>query len=113
MVELTIELTIELIIVSAVGIAFIVLGALHIKGFLMPSRYTRKISKQDKAPFGKISGLGAVILGASTLAFGVLSGISLLTQNQAFLSVGAVIWILGVIGGVVLMLCALKYIKEY
>ncbi len=104
----------ELIIFSAVSIAFIVLGVLHIKGFLLPSRYTRKISEQDKAPFGKITGLGAVILGASALAFCVLFGISLSTQNQAFLSVGAMIWIVGGIGGAVLMLRAgLKYIKKY
>ena len=97
-----------------VGAICIVLGILNMRGNIssLHSYHRRRVSEEDRIPFGKRIGLGTVICGVSLALFGVLEAVSEKTGNQALVLVGTVLLIIGLIVGLVLSFWAMiKYNK--
>ncbi len=97
-----------------VGFVCIILGVLNMRGnisFLHPY-HRHRVSKEDRIPFGKQVGLGTIIAGISIILFSFLSSVTLYTENNIFLFVGAVCLLIGIILGIVITFRAIiKYNK--
>ena len=97
-----------------VGLICIVLGIMNMRGNIssLHSYHRKRVSEEDRLPFGRKIGLGTVICGVSLTVFGVLSAVSYKTGAQVFTLVGAVLLIVGLIAGLVLSFWAMiKYNK--
>ena len=102
------------IVTLIVGVICIVLGALNMRGNIssIHSHHRQRVKEEDKTPFGKGVGLGTIIIGVAIIIFGILSAITLYTDNQSFVLAGVVILIVGIIIGLILSFRAMiKYNK--
>jgi uncharacterized membrane protein YedE/YeeE len=96
------------------GLICIVLGILNMRGNIssLHSYHRKRVSEEDRLPFGKRIGLGTFICGVSIAIFGVLEAVSEKTENQGFALVGAVLLVAGLIIGLGMSLWAMiKYNK--
>ena len=96
----------ETILSIAIGILIIVLGVLNMKGNtkLLHSYHTKRVKEEDRLPFGRKIGAGAIIIGCA---------IAISSVAQLFIpGIANIIMIIGFIPGVILILYALfKYNK--
>ena len=103
----------EGIISAILGIVIIVLGILHTKGnlSLLHSYHKERVAEEDKAPFGKLVGLGTIIVGATLVVTGGLSvASSILTVDLSIIS--TVVLVVGLVAGLCLNFYAMiKYNK--
>ena len=96
------------------GILCIVIGILNMKGNVssLHSYHRRRVAEQDIRPFGRLVGLGTVIIGATVILFGAMSFISEQLKMPIFTIVGTVIMIVGIVVGLGLNIYAMiKYNK--
>ena len=96
------------------GIFLCILGRINMKGNISSvHRYHRhRLTEVDKAPFGRLVGLGTLIIGISLIALGCLSLLTELTQNEIFVLIGSVIVVIGIAVGLGMSFYAmLKYNK--
>lgn len=102
------------IITGLVGVLCIVIGILNTKGniSMLHSYHRHRVTQENKIPFGKKIGLGMIIAGASIIAESVFSVATLYTDNKAFLTIGNVILISGIVIGLAIIFHAMvKYNK--
>ena len=97
-----------------VGIICIVLGISNMRGNIssLHSYHRNRVSEEDRIPFGKKVGLGTIIIGCSIMVYSVLATVTLLTENNIFISIGNVVMIAGLIVGLAIAVLAMqKYNK--
>ena len=102
------------IVTFLVGVVCIVLGISNMRGNIssLHSYHRNRVSEEDRIPFGKQVGLGTIIVGIGIIVFGVLSSVTLYTENDIFILVGTAILIIGIILGLVISFRAMiKYNK--
>ena len=102
------------IVVFLVGIVCIVLGISNMRGNIssLHSYHRNRVSEEDRIPFGKQVGLGTIIVGIGISVFGVLSSVTLYTENDIFILIGTAILIICIILGLVISFRAMiKYNK--
>lgn len=103
-----------IIITSAVGILICILGIINMTGNISSlHRYHRqRVTEEDKKPFGKLVGLGTLIIGISIIAFSALMLAFEKTQNGLYTIIGMAAIIAGLIIGMILSFYAMiKYNK--
>ena len=96
------------------GVLIIGLGISNMKGNISSiHRYHRKrITDENRLPFGRMIGLGTIICGVSIVIFGCLSFAAVKTQFDLFTIIGTVIVVVGLVIGLALSLYAMiKYNK--
>ena len=96
------------------GIFLCVLGRINMKGNISSvHRFHRhRLTEEDKAPFGRLIGLGTLIIGVAVILLGCLSLLTEMTQIELFTIIGAVIAAVGIIVGLAMNLYAMfKYNK--
>ena len=100
----------EAIIGIAVGLALVVIGILNTKGnvSMLHGYHTKRVSEEDRIPFGKKVGCGTIIMGAGIVAFGALSLVSNLTTQSIYQIVGYVVMGVTLIVGSVIVFGAMK-----
>ena len=83
----------ENILAVIVGIVCIVIGISNRKGNLSMLHFYHKnnVSEEDRIPFGKLVGLGMIIVGAALAVYGGLSLVSAAAIGNAVLIVGLVV----------------------
>ena len=83
----------ENILAVIVGIVCIVIGISNRKGNLsmLHSYHKNNVSEEDRIPFGKLVGLGMIIVGAALAVYGGLSFVSASAIGTAVLIVGLVV----------------------
>ena len=104
----------SMLIPILVGIACIILGISNMRGNIstIHEYHRKRVKEEDKPAFGKGVGLGTVIIGAAIVIFGILSMISLKTENNVILWIGSGIMAAGFIVGITLSFAAMiKYNK--
>ena len=104
----------EYIFSSFVGVLCIVLGISNIKGNISSLHFyhRHRVKEEDLRPFGKMVGVGTVIIGCGVIINSALSTVSLYTENPVFLTVGTVILIAGLVVGIGISFYAMiKYNK--
>ena len=84
---------IEYIIAIAVGIVCVVIGILNTKGHIsmLHSYHRKRVKEEDVRPFGKLVGLGMMLIGAGIIAGGALSIVTYQTKNSVFEIIGTVL----------------------
>ena len=99
---------------AVIGVICIVLGIFNMNGKIssLHSYHRHRVSEEDKKPFGRMVGLGTLIIGVSLIVFGVLSAIAVYTELGLFSLIGTVVLAIGVAVGIALSFIAMmKYNK--
>ena len=99
---------------AIVGIILIALGISNIRGNIssIHSYHRKRVSEEDKKPFGRLVGTGTLIIGAAVIVFGALNYISEMLANNVFRIAGAVLLAVSVIVGLGMSFYAMiKYNK--
>ncbi len=95
-----------------VGVICIVLGALNMRGNIssIHSYHRNRVSEEDRLPFGRLVGLGTIIIGASLIAFGGLTIVADLMNSNFYMFVGLGVMFAGLAVGIVMSFYAMiKY----
>ena len=96
------------------GVILIVLGIINMKGNISSLHWyhRQRVTEEDRKPFGKLVGLGTLIIGIALVISGILFWISEVTATELWLIVGCVITVVGIVVGLVLSFYAMiKYNK--
>ena len=104
----------ESIAVAVIGIVCIVIGIANRKGnvSMLHSYHRNRVSEADRIPFGKMVGLGMIIIGIAMLIAGALTFVSESLQSSAYLIASYVIMGVGLVSGLGLNFYAMiKYNK--
>ena len=103
-----------IIITCLVGVVCIALGISNMKGNIssLHSYHRSRVTEEDRLSFGRLVGLGTIIIGGALIVFGGLMGATLYTHVQAFTLAGTIELIAGMVVGLGLSFYAmLKYNK--
>ena len=104
----------EFITTLLLGIVICVLGAVNMTGNIstLHSYHRHRVTEEDRKPFGRLVGLGTVIIGVSLIIFSVLYLVSLKTANVVLVTIGTVEIIAGAVVGLAISFYAMiKYNK--
>ena len=96
------------------GVILIVLGIMNMKGNISSLHWyhRQRVTEEDIKPFGKLVGLGTLIIGIALVISGILFWISEVTATELWLIIGCVITVVGIVVGLVLSFYAMiKYNK--
>ena len=76
----------ESIISSIIGIVFIIIGISNTKGniSLMHSYHRKRVSEENRLPFGRLVGIGMIIIGAALIFSAIFSFMATVLQYAVF-----------------------------
>ena len=97
-----------------VGIVVVIFGILNMTGNISSlHRYHRhRVSEEDRIPFGRLVGLGTLIVGIALIAFSILNWIAGRANLLALPIVATVVLIVGIVVGLGITFYAMfKYNK--
>ena len=100
----------DFITVSGLGILVSILGIINMTGNISSLHWyhRQRVTEENRKPFGKLVGLGTLIIGLSMLVFGILFLIFEQTQLQAFVVIGVIELIVSIIVGMIVSFYAMK-----
>ena len=104
----------ENIITAIIGVVCIVIGIINRKGNIstLHSYHRNRVSEKDRLPFGKMVGLGMIIIGVSMIIMGALSFMATASQNNIYSTLGSASLIVGLVIGLGISFYAMiKYNK--
>lgn len=104
----------ESIFTALIGIVFIVLGIIHLKGniSLLHSYHRKRVKEEYKVPFGRMTGTGIIIIGGALIVSGVLSYLSTYLQMEVLMTISYVVTGVGFVAGLIFIFYAMiKYNK--
>lgn len=99
---------------TLVGIILCVLGCTNMKGNISSLHWyhRRRVAEEDRKPFGKLVGLGTLMIGTAVILFGILFWIYEATTMELWVIVGAVVLGVGIVAGLGISFYAMiKYNK--
>ena len=98
------------ITVSGLGILICIIGMINMTGNISSLHWyhRQRVTEGDRKPFGKLVGLGTLIIGLSMIVFGILLLIFEQTQLTALVIVGVIELIVSIIVGTVISFYAMK-----
>ena len=72
------------VVTVAVGIICIVLGISNMRGNLssLHSYHRNRVSEENRKPFGRIVGLGTIIVGVGIMLYGGMIGLALYLEKK-------------------------------
>ena len=96
--------------VSGLGILVSILGIINMMGNISSLHWyhRQRVTEENRKPFGKLVGLGTLIIGLSMIVFGILFLIFEQTQLQAFVVIGVIELIVSIIVGMFVSFYAMK-----
>ena len=98
------------ITVLGLGILVSILGITNMTGNISSLHWyhRQRVTEENRKPFGKLVGLGTLIIGLSMIVFGILFLIFEQTQLQAFVVIGVIELIVSIIVGMFVSFYAMK-----
>ena len=83
-----------MILTVLIGIFICVLGGVNMTGNItsLHSYHRKRVREEDKKPFGRLVGIGSILMGLGTSCLGVFMYIWESTQNQMYFIIGSVIF---------------------
>lgn len=99
-----------LIILSGLGILVSVLGIVNMSGNIssIHSYHRHRVAEADRKSFGKLVGLGTLIIGVAMIIFGVLFFIFEKTQFEPLVIIGTAELIASIVIGMLISFYAMK-----
>ena len=104
----------EYILAIAIGIILIVIGIFNRLGHIemIHSYHRKRVTEEDRVPFGKTTGCGMIIIGASVVLSGILWLVSFLTNIALFELIANITVFAGLaVGAVFIFYAMFKYNK--
>ena len=104
----------SVIVPIGLGIFISILGVFNMRGHISSIHWyhRRRVTEENIRPFGKMVGLGTVIIGVSVALAGALNLAAELAENDLFAVIGEVLVVIGLAVGLGLSFCAMiKYNK--
>ena len=100
----------ENIFTIILGVVCIVIGISNRKGniTMLHSYHRKNVSEEDRIPFGKLVGLGTIIIGITLILFGGLKYLSATLQNDIFSMVATFVFVAGLVSGLGFSFYAMK-----
>ena len=100
----------DFITVSGLGLLISILGIINMTGNISSLHWyhRQRVTEENRKPFGKLVGLGTLIIGLSMIVFGILFLIFEQTQLQAFVVIGVIELIVSIIVGMFVSFYAMK-----
>ena len=102
-------------LVSAlVGVVCIAIGISNRRGniSMLHSYHTKRVSEEDRIPFGKQVGLGTILIGIAVVIYSVLSAVAVHTGAAVWATVGTAVMVAGLVIGIAITFHAMfKYNK--
>lgn len=102
----------EFIVTLCLGIVICVLGIINMTGNIssLHSYHRKRVSAENIKPFGRLVGLGTLLIGIAMIVFGILFLIFERTQIGALVMIGAVELIASIVVGTAISFYAMiKY----
>ena len=98
------------ITVSGLGILISILGIINMTGNISSLHWyhRQRVTEEYRKPFGKLVGLGILIIGIAMVIFGIMFFIFEKTQIEALVVVGVVELIASIIVGMIVSFYAMK-----
>ena len=95
---------------AALGILICVLGGINMTGNIstIHSYHRNRVTEENKKPFGRLVGLGTLIIGVAILLFSAFMFAYEKSQNEALVLLGTLLLILGIVAGMVISFYAMK-----
>ena len=95
---------------AVVGLICIILGISNMKGNIssLHSYHRNRVAKDDVLPFGKLVGLGTIIIGAGVIAMGIFLFLSEFFGNETISFIGMALMAIGFIVGISMSFYAMK-----
>lgn len=86
---------------AVLGIVLCVLGSMNMKGNISSLHWyhRQRVTEEDRKPFGKLVGLGTLMIGVAMILFGILFWIYEATMMEIWVIVGTVILGVGIVTG--------------
>ena len=84
-----------------VGIICIVIGISNMRGNIssLHSYHRSRVKEEDIRPFGRLVGMGTIIVGAAIMLFSALSALAVALGNDVYTVIGTVVMIVGIVAG--------------
>lgn len=104
----------DVIFPIVLGIILIVIGISNMRGNIssLHSYHRKRVTEEDRLPFGRLVGVGTIICGVSIALYSVLSYFALKLQSDALIIISTGILIVGLLLGIGLNFYAMiKYNK--
>ena len=96
------------------GVILIALGVMNMKGTISSLHWyhRQRVTEEDRKPFGKLVGLGTLMIGVAMILFGILFWIYEITTQVPYVIIGTVFLGVGIVVGLGLSFYAMiKYNK--
>ena len=97
-----------------IGLIVIVIGFVNMTGNISSLHWyhRKRVTEENKKPFGKLVGIGTVIIGVTLIFFGLFNFAFEKTQNNLFTILGIVVFAVGMVVGTSISFYAMiKYNK--
>ncbi|MBQ6825383.1 MAG: hypothetical protein IJP34_01830 [Clostridia bacterium] len=104
----------ESIFTAIIGLICIIIGIFNRKGNIssLHSYHRKRVSEEDRLPFGKMVGLGTIIVGIALILMGGFSFMATVLQKDFYLVIGSIFLIIGLVVGLGISFYAMiKYNK--
>ena len=102
----------EIIATAIIGIFICVMGILNMCGYIstLHRHHRHRVSEEDRKPFGRLVGIGTLIIGIGMLLFALCNFLAERAADTALSNVGAGLLIAAFVAGLVLSFYAMiKY----
>lgn len=101
---------IELITTSLVGLVAVVLGIINMTGNIssVHEYHRKRVSEENRKPFGRLVGLGTVLIGVSVIVFGAFLFVFEKTEIWSLMIIGNVALLAGMVAGLAISFYAMK-----
>ena len=98
------------ITVSGLGILVAILGIINMTGNISSLHWyhRQRVTEENRKPFGRLVGLGTLIIGIAIIVYGTLFFIFEQTQLEFLMIIGTVELILGIVVGLIISFYAMK-----
>ena len=95
---------------ACLGLLVCILGIINMTGNISSLYWyhRQRVTDENRKPFGKLVGLGTLIIGIALIVFGTLFFIYEQTQLSALVIIGTVELIVGIIAGMIVSFYAMK-----
>ena len=102
------------ITVAGLGLLVSVLGIVNMTGNISSLHWyhRQRVTEENRKPFGRLVGLGTLVIGVSMIFYSALTFVAEITKNDIFTIFGSILLILGIVLGLGLNFYAMiKYNK--